>query len=139
MDSFKIGVAVLATAVVVLAGMVGWLYVQQTRLFANMNGLVMVIGDLSQRIQVPVPTPEPAPEPAPEPVPEPGVEVEEEDDRASVVDKVEAEIVDGPPLDTDGLESKTKKELQEILTKRGIPFGKGDAKTVLVSLLKATA
>lgn len=131
MDSLTIGVAVLATAVVVLAGMVGWLYVQQTRLFANMNGLVMVIGDLSQRIQVPVPTPEP--------VPEPEVEVEEEDDRASVVDKVEAEIVDGPPLDTDGLESKTKKELQEILTKRGIPFGKADAKPVLVSLLKATA
>ena len=135
MDSLTIGVAVLATAVVVLAGMVGWLYVQQTRLFANMNGLVMVIGDLSQRIQVPVPTPEPVPEP----VPEPEVEVEEEDDRASVVDKVEAEIVDGPPLDTDGLESKTKKELQEILTKRGIPLGKADAKPVLVSLLKATA
>uniref|UniRef100_A0A6C0M0H3 HeH/LEM domain-containing protein n=1 Tax=viral metagenome TaxID=1070528 RepID=A0A6C0M0H3_9ZZZZ len=133
MDSLTIGVAVLATAVVVLAGMVGWLYVQQTRLFANMNGLVMVIGDLSQRIQVPVPTPEPVPEPVPEP------EEEEEDDRASVVDKVEAEIVDGPPLDTDGLESKTKKELQEILTKRGIPFGKADAKSVLVSLLKATA
>jgi len=133
MDSLTIGVAVLATAVVVLAGMVGWLYVQQTRLFANMNGLVMVIGDLSQRIQVPVPTPEPVPEPVPEP------EEEEEDDRVSVVDKVEAEIVDGPPLDTDGLESKTKKELQEILTKRGIPFGKADAKSVLVSLLKATA
>ena len=74
MDSLTIGVAVLATAVVVLAGMVGWLYVQQTCLFTNMNGLVMVIGDLSQRIQVPVPTPEPVPEPVPEP------EEEEEDD-----------------------------------------------------------
>jgi hypothetical protein len=50
-------------------------------------------------------------------------------------------MVEGPPapLDTDTLDSKTKKELQEILTKRGIPFGKGDSKTVLVSLLKATA
>jgi hypothetical protein len=37
------------------------------------------------------------------------------------------------------LEAKTKKELQEILTKRGIPFGRADSKTVLLSLLKATA
>jgi len=133
MDTLTLGVAVLATAVVLLSCVVGWLYLQQARLFANMNGLVMVIGDLSTRLTV---QPELVPEPAPEPEQE---VVEEEDDRASVVDKVEAEVVDGPPLDTDGLESKTKKELHEILTKRGIPFGKGDAKTVLVSLLKATA
>jgi hypothetical protein len=51
------------------------------------------------------------------------------------------EIVEGPPapLDTDGLESKSKKELQDILTKRGIPFGKTDTKSALLSLLKATA
>jgi hypothetical protein len=51
------------------------------------------------------------------------------------------EVVDGPPapLDTDGLESKSKKELQELLTKRGIPFGKQDTKSGLISLLKATA
>jgi hypothetical protein len=50
-------------------------------------------------------------------------------------------VVEGPPppLDTDGLESKSKKELQDILTKRGIPFGKGDTQTGLISLLKATA
>jgi hypothetical protein len=132
MDTLTLGVAVLATAVVLLSCVVGWLYLQQARLFANMNGIVMVIGDLSTRLTVQ------AAEVAPPPEPEPEV-VEEEDDRASVVDKVEAEVVDGPPLDTDGLESKTKKELHEILTKRGIPFGKGDAKTVLVSLLKATA
>jgi hypothetical protein len=50
-------------------------------------------------------------------------------------------VVDGPPgpLDTDTLEAKTKKELQDLLTKRGIPLGKADSKTVLVSLLKATA
>ena len=49
-------------------------------------------------------------------------------------------VVDGPPpTDTDNLDSKSKKELQEILTKKGIPFGKGDNKNALISLLKATA
>ena len=129
--------------VLVLAGMVGWLYWQQTRLFQNMNSIIMVIGELAR------PPPEPVEEqveptekaeeapaaPAPEAAPE-------EDDRASVEPDVpKTDIVEGPPapLDTDGLESKTKKELQDILTKRGIPFGKQDAKGVLISLLKATA
>jgi NADH-quinone oxidoreductase subunit G len=77
----------------------------------------------------------------PAPVEEP--EAEPEDDRVSVEesDLPELQIVSGPPaaLDTDGLESKSKKELQDILTKRGIPFGKADTKTALVTLLKATA
>jgi hypothetical protein len=51
------------------------------------------------------------------------------------------DVVEGPPaaLDTDDLQDKTKKELQELLTKRGIPYGKNDNKGALISLLKATA
>jgi len=135
MEFLHASIALLASMVLVLAGMVGWLYWQQTRLFQNMNSIVMVIGDLVRPM-------EPAPEPVAEEV-EPEKPVEDEDDRVSV--EVEApqkvESVSGPPepLDTDGLEGKTKKELQDMLTKRGIPFGKNDAKGVLVSLLKATA
>jgi hypothetical protein len=79
------------------------------------------------------------PEPEPEPVTAPPPSEEEEDDRASVKD--EPDVVSGPPppIDTDTLDSKTSSELREMLTKRGIPFGKRDAKSVLVSLLKATA
>ena len=132
--------------VLVLAGMVGWLYWQQTRLFQNMNSVIMVIGELTRP---------PAPEEdltelvtLSEKVGESIAEVKEaaapaeEDDRASVEPEAAGvEIVEGPPapLDTDGLESKSKKELQEILTKRGIPFGKQDTKSGLLSLLKATA
>ena len=131
--------------VLVLAGMVGWLYWQQTRLFQNMNSVIMVIGELTR----------PPPEEdltelvtLSEKVGESIAEVKEaaapaeEDDRASVEPEAAGvEIVEGPPapLDTDGLESKSKKELQEILTKRGIPFGKQDTKSGLLSLLKATA
>jgi hypothetical protein len=129
-------VALLAALVLVLGGIVGWLYWQQQRLFQNMNAIVSAIGELASRPAVPITFPEPAPEAAPEPE-------ESEDDRVSVEesDLPELQIVSGPPpaLDTDGLESKSKKELQDILTKRGIPFGKADTKTALVTLLKATA
>jgi hypothetical protein len=129
MEFLHASIALLASMVLVLAGMVGWLYWQQTRLFQNMNSIVMVIGELAR----------PPPMPIPELgviEPEPVTETEEEDDRVSV----SPEIVDKSPapIDTDDLEGKSKKELQEILTKRGIPFGKSDNKNALISLLKAT-
>jgi hypothetical protein len=71
-------------------------------------------------------------------------ESETEDDRVSVHEEVEK--VEGPPvekeepkIDVDDLQDKTKKELQEMLTKKGIPYNKADSKTVLIQLLKATA
>lgn len=132
-------IALLASTVLVLAGMVGWLYWQQTRIFQNMNNIVMAIGELAQR-QLAAPEPEPEPEPVEEvdvpTVPEPAAE----DDRVSVEEeeKPTTAVVDGP-VDNDDLEGKTTVQLREILTKRGIPFGKRDSKTVLISLLKATS
>jgi hypothetical protein len=147
MDFEYASIALLGSMVLVLAGLVGWLYWQQTRMFQSINNLVMVVGELASR---PSAEEEPAPVPEPEPEPEPvAVAVAEpeavEDDRVSVDGEVT--LVEGPPAtattpdenDTDGLESKTKKELQDILTKRGIPFSKSDAKGALISLLKATA
>lgn len=67
---------------------------------------------------------------------------EEEDDRVSV-SKEQIEVVEGPPSaaedDVDDLQDKTSAQLRELLTKKGIPFGKRDSKTVLLELLKATA
>jgi hypothetical protein len=147
MEFLHASLALLASMVLVLAGMVGWLYWQQTRLFQTMNSIIMVIGELAR--------PPPQPEVADlnelvglsEKVSETIAEVKEaatgeEDDRASVEPEApKTEVVEGPPapLDTDGLESKSKKELQDLLTKRGIPFGKQDTKSGLISLLKATA
>jgi hypothetical protein len=130
-------IALLASMVLVLAGMVGWLYWQQTRMFQNMNNIVMVVGELAA-LRAPAAEPESVEEVEP-------MREEPVDDRVSVDEEgtsTEAVIVAGPPadtMDTDGLEDKSKKELQEILTKRGIPFGKGDNKNALISLLKATA
>ena len=121
-------VSLLGTLVFGLIAAVAWLFWQQSKLFTNMNSLVVAFSELVHQTQPP---------PVEAPV----------DDRASVEEddthseKAEPEVVDGPPppLDTDTLETKTKKELQDILTKRGIPFGRADSKTVLLSLLKATA
>ena len=140
MELLHAAVALLASMVFVLAGMVGWLYWQQTRLFQNMNSVLMAIGDISRSLEKPEPEPEPEPEAEPEaePVHEP---VQEEDDRASVDESPATEVVDGPPtqIDVDTLPSKTKKELQELLSKRGIPFSRTDSKPTLISLLAATA
>jgi len=139
MEFLHASIALLASMVLVLAGMVGWIYWQQTRLFQNMNAIALVIGDLNQTLMATVqPKVELATIPEPTEVQEATIPTsDDEDDRLSVT----PEVVAGPPepLDTDGLESKTKKELQDILTKRGIPYGKGDAKGALISLLKATA
>lgn len=136
MEVLHASIALLASMVLVLAGMVGWLYWQQTRLFQNMNSIIMVIGELARP---PPPIPEDVPD-APPSSPEP--EKETEDDRVSVEEETPApETVTGPPepVDLDSLPSKTVKELREMLTKRGIPFGKTDNKSALIGLLKATA
>ena len=128
MEFLHASIALLASMVLVLAGMVGWLYWQQTRIFQNMNSIIMIVGELAR----PPPIPEPEPEQIPEPV--------EEADRVSVEEE-KVETISGPPepVDMDTLPEKPKKELQDILTKRGIPFGKTDNKNALISLLKATA
>lgn len=142
MEFQQAATALLAAMVLVLGGMVAWLYWQQQRLFQNLNAVIAVMGELASRPAVPITFPEPVPEETVVAKEEPAPEDEEEDDRVSVEETPapEVPIVSGPPaLDTDGLESKSKKELQELLTQRGIPFGKGDNKSALVSLLKATA
>jgi hypothetical protein len=144
MEFQHVSIALLASMVLVLAGMVGWLYWQQQRLFQNMNNIIGVIGELARPPPIPEPVEEEVAPTTEETAPAP-VREEDEDDRVSVEDVTPgpADVVSGPPapapLDTDSLEDKTKKELQDILTKKGIPFSKADNKGALISLLKATA
>lgn len=129
-------IVVLASMVFVLSGMVGYLYWQQTRMLQHIQSLAIVIS--TQLVPQSQPEPEPEPEPEATTQTKPEAESDDEDDRVSVKDEVEH--VAGPPADdVDDLESKTASQLREMLTKKGIPFGKRDAKTVLIQLLKATA
>jgi hypothetical protein len=134
MSSFlNISVLVLATMVLVLAGMVGYMYWQQ-------NKVMSVVSSLSSFV-------------ASQLVPPLDVDsdVEEEDDRASVVEEKTVEVVDTVEIptvpvadvkqepDVDDLQTKTSAELREVLSKKGIPYGKRDSKTVLLQLLKASS
>lgn len=122
-------IALLAGMIFVLAFLVGWLYWQQTRIHQSLNTLAMVLAEL---------TPQQYDQEA---------QTEEEESVEEEVQKVEddrqevetPETVSGPPVDTDDIQSKTRKELQELLSKKGIPFSKTDSKTVLLQLLKAVA
>ena len=122
-----------------LAGMVGYLYWQQTRMLQHIQSLSIAI---SSKMVAADPEPEPEPEPEVHPEPEPDHEHEDAetqttaDDRLTVEGKVEN--VEGAPTDVDELSSKKASELRDLLTQKGIPFGKRDAKSVLIQLLKAT-
>ena len=145
MELTHVTIVVLASMVFALAGMVGYLYWQQTRMLQHIQSLSIAV---STKMVPPEPEPEPEPEDAqvhPEPEPETGPEHEREDaetqttadDRLTVEGKVEN--VEGAPTDVDELSSKKASELRDLLTQKGIPFGKRDAKSVLIQLLKATA
>ena len=130
MDLTLVSIIVLAAMVFILSGMVGYLYWQQTQLSQVVQSITMV---LNTHLAPPVESP---------PVESPPDDVQEaeiaEDDRASVEETVEQ--VEGPQVDDiDDYQGKTTKQLQDILTKKGVPFGKRDSKTALIELLKAVA
>ena len=134
MDLTYVTLIILAAMIFVLSAMVGYLYWQQTRMMQQLNSISFAVS--SHLASIAPPEPE-----VPE-VPEIEEEVQEvdvpEDDRASVT---EVEIVTAPPKDeedVDDLQSMTTKQLQELLTKKGIPYGKRESKTTLLELLKAT-
>lgn len=112
--------------VLVLAGMVGYLYWQQNKILSVVSSLSSFVA--SQFTPVPVSDTE-----------------DEEDDRESVVeekevvDKVEVPETVPQEADVDDLQTKTSSELRDLLSKKGIPYGKRDSKTVLLELLKASS
>lgn len=128
----NISVLVLSAMVLVLAGMVGYVYLQQNKVMRSMSLLTafvqssVTVEDDRASVEEP-PEPEETPEATPEAqaVPEPEPELQE---------SAEVELVD-----VDDLQTKTTAELKEMLTKKGIPYGKRDSKSVLLELLKASS
>jgi hypothetical protein len=149
-------VVILASKIFVLSGMVGYLYWQQTRMLQQIQSLALVLSTHLTPPKSPIEEVHEVPaqeEHEQEPEHESIVD-DEIDDRVSV--KADVEFVEGPPEkadsvitappsgepdrdDVDDLQGKTAAQLRELLTKKGIPFGKRDAKPVLIQLLKATA
>jgi len=136
MELTYVTIVVLASMIFVLSGMVGYLYWQQTKMIQHLQSLALVLANHVEQTRLP--EFEPEPEAETEDVAEPASESESDDDRVSVEENVE--LVDGPPKeDIDDLQTKTASELRDLLTKKGIPYGKRDSKKTLLELLQATA
>jgi hypothetical protein len=144
MEFFHGIVALLAGIVLVLTGLVAWLYIQQSRMSEAINALAVAVtapplsfGTLSEEEETEV-----------EPEAEPEVEVEAEteahlepvvdlevDDRVSVRDD-DVEEVAPQVMDAVDVAGKTVAELRQLLTEKGIPFNKSDKKSTLISLVQ---
>ena len=131
-------IALLAAVVLILAGLVAWLYLQQSRTVQALNTLALAITAPPQEIhQVHVDT---AAQPVAEPVVEQAddrVSVYEEDDGETTVEEEQA--VEVPAEHDDDLSSKTVSQLRDLLTSKGIPYNKKDSKPTLLALIKATS
>lgn len=128
MEFFHGIVAVLAGVVLILSGLVIWVYLQQSRQAHAINALAIALT-----------TPPPS-FPSPEEV-VPTQEEEVHDDRVSVKEDEDEEVAedDGGEPDVSDLKSKTVVQLREMLTEKGIPFNKCDKKTTLISLVQAAS
>ena len=137
MDLTFISIIILAALIFILSGMIGYLYWQQTGLMQTVHSLNLALTGHLAYIDLP-------------PVEHEDVQeaVISEDDRVSVDESNEETIehVESAPQeegevepDIDDYQSKTIKQLQDVLLKKGVPFGKRDSKTSLIELLKATA
>lgn len=136
MEFFHGAIALLAAVVLILAGLVAWLYVQQSRTVQAMNTLALAITAPPPEIhQVHV---EPAVQ-TEQPIAEADdrVSVYEEDDGETTVEEEQA--VEASAEHDDDLSSKTVSQLRDILTSKGIPYNKKDSKPVLLALIKATS
>jgi hypothetical protein len=142
MDLTYVTIVVLASMVFVLSAMVGYLYWQQTRIVQHLQSVSMAVATLVNPPPETIEAEEPPPAET-ETVDIPAVEEEEEEED----DRVSVERVSEPPtpkpaseeIDVDDIREKTAAQLRDILTKKGIPFGKRDSKSVLIELLQATA
>ena len=143
MEFFHGVVALVAGIVLILTGLVAWMYVQQSRMAQAINALAIAI------TAPPSFAPEPEPEVShedelhvPVPVPEgetraaEKTEADAEDDRVSVHEDEDVELMGG---DMATLGGKTAVQLREMLTSKGIPYSKSDKKSTLISLIQAAS
>ena len=149
MEFFHGVVALVAGIVLILTGLVAWMYVQQSRMAQAINALAIAITapppsfaqhepehepEVSHEDELSAPAPAPAPAPAEASVPP-------QDDRVSVHEDAEqdGEEVELMGEDMATLGGKTAVQLREMLTAKGIPYSKSDKKSTLISLLQAAS
>jgi len=148
MEFFHGVVALVAGIVLILTGLVAWMYVQQSRMAQAINALAIAITAPPPSFAQSQPESDREPEVshedelhAPAPAPEGETEKEtpapqEDDDRVSVHEDEDVELM-GEDMATLG--GKTAAQLREMLTSKGIPYSKSDKKSTLISLIQAAS
>ena len=145
MEFFHGVVALVAGIVLILTGLVAWMYVQQSRMAQAINALAIAITAPPPTFaqHVPESESEPEPEVSHEDELSAPVQAQPQDDRVSVHEDAEADH-DGEDVELMGedmatLGGKTAAQLRELLTAKGIPYSKSDKKSTLISLLQAAS
>lgn len=146
MEFFHGVVALVAGIVLILTGLVAWMYVQQSRMAQAINALAIAITapppsfihQEHEHEHEPQPQPEVSHENElhAEEVPEVPEVPEVADDRVSVHDEEDVELM-GEDMATLG--GKTAAQLRDMLTAKGIPYSKSDKKSTLISLLQVAS
>jgi hypothetical protein len=147
MEFFHGIVALVAGIVLILTGLVAWMYIQQSRMAQAINALAVAVTTPPPSFLSHPPVEEPVEQ-------EPEQEQEQEqvvDDRVSVHDvdaDVDAEHEEDHEQeqeqgvvgeDISDFTGKTVAQLRDLLTAKGIPYSKSDKKPVLLSLVQAAA
>ena len=140
MEFFHGVVALVAGIVLILTGLVAWMYVQQSRMAQAINALAIAITAPPPSFAQHEPEVSHEDELTAEAPAEVQAEVQAEahDDRVSVHEE-EGEDVELMGEDMATLGGKTAVQLREMLTAKGIPYSKSDKKSTLISLLQAAS
>lgn len=153
MEFFHGIVALVAGIVLILTGLVAWMYIQQSRMAQAINALAVAVTTPPPSFLSHPPVEEPVEheqghEQQFEQPPQPQEQVV--DDRVSVHD-VDADAEQEPEHeqeeeqtgvigeDISDFTGKTVAQLRDMLTAKGIPYSKSDKKPVLLSLVQAAA
>jgi len=139
-------VALLAGLILVLTALVGWLYLQQSRMSHAINALAVAVTAPPPSFMYSSELP-----PQEEHAEPPQEEQQVDDDRLSVhdldapapseqiVEQVEQPAPEVGASTDDDVAGKTVAQLRDMLTAKGIPFNKSDKKSTLVSLVQVSA
>jgi hypothetical protein len=147
MEFFHGIVALVAGIVLILTGLVAWMYIQQSRMAQAINALAVAVTTPPPSFLSHPPVEEPVEhehedqEQEQEPIVDDRVSVHDADADADIDadDEREEEQTGVVGEDISDFTGKTVAELRQMLTAKGIPFNKSDKKPILLSLVQAAA
>lgn len=141
-------VALLAGLILVLTALVGWLYLQQSRMSHAINALAVAV-------TAPPPSFMYSSELPPEQqhsddddrmsvhdldAPAPSEHIVEQVEQVEQAEQAEQQANEVPATSADDdIAGKTMVQLRDMLTAKGIPFNKSDKKSTLISLVQVSA